>query len=89
MNLSCSSSGGNACTPLALNGFAISRMTQVPNDSDRKEADALRRVNEELRKSLASCRSMLADARHRLTANSNEREIPEEDDDEAQSDQSA
>jgi hypothetical protein len=58
----------------------------VPNDSDRKEADALRRVNEELKKSLASCRTMLAEARHRLTANSNEREIPE-DGDEAQAGQ--
>lgn len=89
MNPSRRRNGGNARSCRELNGYAISRMNKVPNDSDRKEADALRRANEELKKSLASCRSMLADARHRLTANSNEREIPDEDDDEARSGQSA
>lgn len=37
------------------------------------ETDELKRVNEELKESLDACRLMLADARKKLTANSNER----------------
>lgn len=41
---------------------------------DRDERAELERVNEELRDSLARCRFMLADARKKLAANSNEKE---------------
>ena len=45
--------------------------------SDQHEQDdraQLRRVNEQLKESLARCRFMLADARAKLVANSNEQQ---------------
>lgn len=43
------------------------------SEQQDKETDELKRVNEELRESLEACRFMLADARKKLTANSNDR----------------
>ena len=42
------------------------------SEKQDKETDELRLVNEELREGLAACRFMLADARAKLSANSNE-----------------
>ena len=50
---------------------AICGRIAVPEQRDI-EAEELKRVNEELKESLAACRFMLADARKKLTANSNE-----------------
>jgi hypothetical protein len=49
----------------------ITKVISVSDDRD-KESDELKRVNEQLRESLAACRFMLADARAKLTANNNE-----------------
>lgn len=43
------------------------------SEQQDKETDELKRVNEELMESLEACRFMLADARKKLTANSNDR----------------
>jgi hypothetical protein len=46
----------------------------VSDQQENDERAELRRVNEQLKESLARCRFMLADARAKLVANSNEQE---------------
>lgn len=47
----------------------------IVSEQQDNEAEELKRVNAELRESLAACRFMLADARKKLTANSNEKVV--------------
>ena len=56
----------------------------MPNqvtDQQDNEADELRRANATLKQSLAMCRFMLAEARAKLGANSNEPARREQDED--------
>lgn len=60
---------------------------EVSNPPETDERADLARMNEQLKASLARCRFMLADARAKLAANSNEQEpeAPEAEDGEEQS----
>jgi septal ring factor EnvC (AmiA/AmiB activator) len=50
-------------------------------NDDQQEIAQLRTLNKELKASLARCHALLDDARHKLAANSNEPEQPDEDED--------
>ena len=54
--------------------LTASRRTKVSDQQENQERAELARVNEQLKASLARCRFMLADARAKLAANSNEHE---------------
>ena len=51
----------------------------VSDQHDEQEFEALKRVNAELTHSLERCRALLDDCRSKLAANSNEPELPDED----------
>ena len=52
----------------------------MSDKQDKDERAELTRVNEQLKESLARCRFMLADARSKLAANSNEQDSAAEQD---------
>ena len=57
----------------------------VSNQDDKQQIAELRELNEELTAGLRRCRTILEDCRHRLAANSNEVDDPEQTDDLSQS----
>jgi hypothetical protein len=56
----------------------------VSDQQDNSETVRLKKVNEDLTRSLRRCRELVDDCRHKLAANSNEPMLSDNDDDEDQ-----